>query len=272
MSERPNRSPNAARPIDPRLALIPEELRMGRPGASAYPEPEIARPRSDGPRASGSGAPSRAGSTPYRPGLGPAAIFAALDRLRALQPTLLTVSAAGSQVLAILDRQVPFTAACVMLPDDPEVLTLAWESEHQGTTSLVPGHGYGHGASSTSARLWRVAHAVGTRKLEHRIQIQETHWLVSEVIHAGRSLVIAQSDIARARLSGAPLAARNHLLAVPIPEVDGLLIAARDETPFTDDELVSAAGVAGSQSSALAAAVAVRELARDLEGHLDYPD
>jgi hypothetical protein len=66
-------------------------------------------------------------------------------------------------------------------------------------------------------------------------------------------------------LHGAPLASRRHLLAVPVPTVEGLLLVARDEDPaFTEDDVLNLARVGQEAAPLLSAALDTRALARAL--------
>lgn len=116
--------------------------------------------------------------------------------------------------------------------------------------------------------LWRVAGGVGLRPLEWRCEIDGGSWLVSEVVEGAAGLVVEDTDIARQRLQGAPLAAWRQLLAVPVPGVRGCLLGARSEAPFTVDDVSRLAGLAREAADPLADAVALRRLARSLRAHL----
>ena len=52
-------------------------------------------------------------------------------------------------------------------------------------------------------------------------------------------MLIEDTDIIRQQLSGAPLAAWRHLLAVPVPDIRGIVVLARGQEagPFTDHDL-----------------------------------
>jgi hypothetical protein len=109
---------------------------------------------------------------------------------------------------------------------------------------------------------WRVAAGYRLRPLEERIQIESTHWLISEVVSQGHGVLIRDTDIARTKLSGAPLASWPNLLALPITEVDAVVLLARRTKAFTRSELTSARQALGSASSQLREAVDTRNLAR----------
>ena len=115
--------------------------------------------------------------------------------------------------------------------------------------------------------VWAVAGAIGHRHLEERLTLAADHWLVQEVCGAHHGVVVEDTDIARTRLAGAPLAAWPRLMALPMPEVQGILILARSTsgTAFTARHLNQAARVLAEAEGLFAAAVQLRELARRLQ-------
>jgi hypothetical protein len=119
---------------------------------------------------------------------------------------------------------------------------------------------------------WRVAGGVGLRPLEHRVVVPNDHWLVSHVVTAGQGLLADDTDAGRDRLTGVPLAAWRRVLAVPVPDVGGILVAARAEEPFDAAALEVAAEVGREAGPLLRDAVAVRTLARALAPYADLPD
>jgi hypothetical protein len=120
---------------------------------------------------------------------------------------------------------------------------------------------------------WRVAAGQNLRPLEHHLDLDADSWLVTEVAHGHRGMIIDDTDVARAPLHGAPLASRRHLLAVPVPDARGLLLVARDgDTTFVEDELLALARVANEAAPLLAAALETRSLARALAEFRDATD
>jgi hypothetical protein len=120
------------------------------------------------------------------------------------------------------------------------------------------------------AGRWRVAAGVGLRHLENRYELDADSWLVHEIARSYRGAIIEDTDVARTPLHGAPLASRRHLLAVPVPTVDGLLLVARDDDPpFTEDDLRVLALVGQEAAPLLSAALDTRALARAL---LEFSD
>ena len=117
---------------------------------------------------------------------------------------------------------------------------------------------------------WRVAAGVRLRPLEHRYELDADSWLVNEVARGHRGAIIEDTDVARSPLHGAPLASRRHLLAVPVPTVEGLLLVARDEdTAFTEADLLMLARVGQEAAPLLSAALETRTLARALSEFCD---
>jgi hypothetical protein len=114
--------------------------------------------------------------------------------------------------------------------------------------------------------LWRVSGGVGLRPLERRLVLEEAHWLISEIGSAGRAVLIEDTDIIRQQLSGAPLAAWRHLLAVPVPHVRAIVVLARGQEggPFTDRDLSAVIAPVREAAELLAQAVQTRRLARML--------
>lgn len=112
--------------------------------------------------------------------------------------------------------------------------------------------------------VWRVCGAVGVRPIEWRYIVEPDSWLATTVIDGARGVIVQDSDIARQRLGGAPLVHHTQLLAVPVPGARGLVMVARDTTPFTEDQLDAVARVAEDAGPLLSDALAVRFLARAL--------
>jgi hypothetical protein len=120
---------------------------------------------------------------------------------------------------------------------------------------------------------WRVAAGLHLRSLEHRYELGPDSWLVDEIARGYRGVIIENTDVARTGLQGAPLASRRHLLAVPVPTVEGLLLVARDEDPaFTEDDVLNLARVGQEAAPLLSAALDTRALARALWEFSDVPD
>ncbi len=112
---------------------------------------------------------------------------------------------------------------------------------------------------------WTVASGAGLRPLEFRYELGPDHWLVATVCQAERAVVVADTDIARSELSGAPLASWRNLVALPIPAAEGVLLLARRADPgFTEADLEQLTEVIREARQPLAEAVAVRRLAREL--------
>ncbi len=112
--------------------------------------------------------------------------------------------------------------------------------------------------------VWRVAAGDRLRPLEERVQIPSTHWLVTEVIGKGHGLLIRDTDIARTKLSGAHLASWPNLLAMPVSDVDAVILLARRDKPFGRADLTAARQSLGAAALQLREAIDVRALARAL--------
>lgn len=122
--------------------------------------------------------------------------------------------------------------------------------------------------------VWTVAGAVGHRHLEERLTVTADHWLVKEVTEVQHGVIVEDTDIARARLAGAPLAAWPHLLACPLTSVHGLVLLARSDNgpAFTSRDLAHASQALGEAGPLFSAAVLVRELARRLRTMAELDD
>jgi len=112
--------------------------------------------------------------------------------------------------------------------------------------------------------VWRVSGGVGLRPLERRLELPESHWLIVEIGSAGRAVLIEDTDIIRQQLAGAPLAAWRHLLAVPVPDIRGIVVLARGKEagPFSDRDLSAVIAPVREAAALLAQAVQTRRLAR----------
>lgn len=121
--------------------------------------------------------------------------------------------------------------------------------------------------------VWRVAAGVGLRPLEHRYELQDDSWLIEQIARAHKGAIVQESDVAREQLHGAPLASWRHLLAAPVPGAEGLLIVARrDDPPFTEENLSALAAVGREAQELLQAALDTRSLARALSQFRDEVD
>lgn len=122
-------------------------------------------------------------------------------------------------------------------------------------------------------RVWAVAGAVGHRHLEERLVLNQDHWLVSVVGQAQNGVLVEDTDIARTRLAGAPLAAWPHLLACPV-DGRGIVVMARAESgpPFSTRDLGRASEALVEAAPLLASSLDVRELARRLLTYAELDD
>jgi hypothetical protein len=85
---------------------------------------------------------------------------------------------------------------------------------------------------------------------------------------------VEDTDIARSRLAGAPLSSWAHLMAAPLPSVDGIALLARDEAGphFTARDLAKASDALHEADPLFASALRLRELARRLSSFADLDD
>ena len=82
------------------------------------------------------------------------------------------------------------------------------------------------------------------------MQVGSENWLLQATVYQERVLHIDHTDDFRPQLVGTPLASKPHLLAVPLPKVPALLIAARSDRPFGETD-VSAALAVGEEAAEL---------------------
>ncbi|HEX4818446.1 MAG TPA: hypothetical protein VFV66_37390 [Nonomuraea sp.] len=120
--------------------------------------------------------------------------------------------------------------------------------------------------------IWRVAAGEHLRPLEERLQLASDHWLVAEVIEAHHGLIIKDTDIARTRLGGAPLASWPNLMALPVADVQAFVLLARSAKVFTRKELTLARREVDGFRDQLQDSIDVRTLARRLREFLDPVD
>jgi hypothetical protein len=120
--------------------------------------------------------------------------------------------------------------------------------------------------------VWRVAAGSDLRPLEHRLQLDDSHWLVHTLREDQKAVLIEDSDIVRERLHGAPLASWEQLAAVPLPDLDVFVILARRADAYAADVIQSVLEVADEARSMLKDAITVRELARELAPLTDPVD
>jgi hypothetical protein len=153
----------------------------------------------------------------------------AIERVLTGVDDLLPLDVVGAAVAADLVDSTDAQAAAVMLQDE-------------GTFRTIAG--------------------MGLRPAERRGTLDRDHWLVTAVVRRQQCLVIENTEIARRQLQGVPLASRDHLLAVPLPDVEGLLLASRSATaPFDEQCLKAAASSAREASPHLRAALRGTQLA-----------
>jgi hypothetical protein len=165
-----------------------------------------------------------------------------------------------ADAIDLVRELMPLVARLSRLPEVAEMARVR-------VTSVVPCE-----ASAVLLRdgdVWRVAAGDRLRPLEERVQIPSTHWLVTEVVEQGHGLLFRDTDIARTRLSGAPLASWPDLLAMPVPDVDAVILLARRDKPFGRADLTAARQSLGAATLQLQEAVDTRDLARALSPFVD---
>ena len=117
---------------------------------------------------------------------------------------------------------------------------------------------------------WRVAGGTGLRPVETRFELTEDSWLVKEIALAAKGMIVEDTDIARSRLRGAPLASWRHLMAAPVTGTGAVVLLARkNDPPFDEASLRGLVEVADEAAPLISAAVEVRTLARLLDGFRD---
>jgi hypothetical protein len=116
---------------------------------------------------------------------------------------------------------------------------------------------------------WRVAAGLGVRHVEWRLAVQSDAWLLEEAVGQRHGIVVEDTDIARQRLSGTPLASWEQLMVVPVRETDVVVLVARHEQPYVDADIRRLAEAADEYRVGLADALALRDLARSLQEFAD---
>ncbi len=116
--------------------------------------------------------------------------------------------------------------------------------------------------------VWRVEAGSGLRPLEERLQLDASHWLVTEIAIGRRGLLIKNTDVARNQLAGAPLASWANLLAAPVAD-EVFLLLARERSAFTREDLTQVAGAVAGLDAPMNDAIDVRRLARKMIDYLD---
>jgi hypothetical protein len=139
------------------------------------------------------------------------------------------------------------------------VAKLAHETlDAQAVAVLVPDEG-----------KWALCVGIGTRPQEDRLRLQGDHWLVRESLRRRHVIVIEDTDIARARLNGSPLAHWKYLLAMPLLGAESLVIAARARGPFDVSRIGTFSDRIGDLDQPLKDALDTRDLARQLQSIYD---
>jgi hypothetical protein len=212
---------------------LTDPLPLAEPQPVAVAQPEPVRTRP-------AGVPMPAPPAAARPGEPrPPASDEHVAALLAWARDLTGVAECAEVVVAELAERVGAEAAALLLPDGPE---------------------------------WRVAGGTGLRPLEERARIGEDHWLVKNVVLGGEGVITDDTDAVREELAGAPLASWQRMLAVPVPHVRGLFVAARSGEAFGDEAIAAAVAVGAEAAPLLQDALAVRALARALAPYAETGD
>jgi hypothetical protein len=116
---------------------------------------------------------------------------------------------------------------------------------------------------------WRLVAGSGIRHVEWRLAVGSDSWLVEEVIDQRHGLIVEDTDIARQRLAGVPLASWENLMAGPVLGTAAIVLLARHEPPYGDEDIRTLTADGGAFRERLLDAIALRELARSLQPFAD---
>jgi hypothetical protein len=159
-----------------------------------------------------------------------------LQQLAAAVDTLLTVEEVGNVVASDAADRLESAAIALLVPDGDS---------------------------------WRVVGSHGLRPAERRIVVSADHWLVAELVNRKRGAVIEHTDITRAQLRQAPLASLDHIVVATETELKALVMAGRDEDPFTEHDLAVLVSLLRAAGPSLKQALDLRDLARQLQPFAD---
>lgn len=118
---------------------------------------------------------------------------------------------------------------------------------------------------------WLVVAGVGLRPLEYRARLDDEHWVVRSAAQAGSALRVEDTDIARQRLVGLPLAGSRHLLVVGVGNRQALLVLGRGAPAFAEHDVQSVVSLCVEAGPHLSGALRLRLLARALAGYDELP-
>lgn len=116
---------------------------------------------------------------------------------------------------------------------------------------------------------WRLVAGQGIRHVEWRLAVSSDSWLIEEVIEQRHGLIVEDTDIARQRLAGVPLASWENLMVGPVLGTAAIVLLARHEPPYCDDDLQTLTTGGERFRDRLLDALALRELARSLQPFAD---
>jgi hypothetical protein len=161
-----------------------------------------------------------------------------VDDLRAAARDAVTLPEVASEVCALVVDDGKADAACLLLPD---------------------------------AHRWRVAGGANLRPLEHRIEIEDGHWLIKEMLRSVKGAVIDRSDVARSHLMHSPLAWQAQVAFVTDRALGAILIVGRQSGTFSQADLEYLLRLLDEAAPHLQQALSLRQLARDLDRFRDLP-
>ncbi|GAC1611787.1 MAG: hypothetical protein NVS3B26_28120 [Mycobacteriales bacterium] len=120
--------------------------------------------------------------------------------------------------------------------------------------------------------VWTVQAGHGLRPVEERLHVAEDSWLIEQIIHQGRGLLVEDSDIARQRLAGLPVASWTNIAAAPLGARRAVVILGADERVFSEADLTALRALDQEAEQLIDRAVHVRALARALLPFADQPE
>jgi hypothetical protein len=116
---------------------------------------------------------------------------------------------------------------------------------------------------------WRVAAGLEVRHVEWRLALPADSWVIDETVGQRHGVIVEGTDIARQRLSGVPLASWDHLIVAAAPNSDVVLLLAREEPAYTDDDMRGLQATGEKFTKSLRDSIELRELSRSLQRFTD---
>lgn len=162
------------------------------------------------------------------------------------------------QIVAELEERLPYV---VPVTDVGNVLLQAAVADTDADSGVVLLREEGE---------WLVVAGVGLRPLEYRARLHDDHWVVRSATTLGAVVRIEDTDVARQRLAGLPIAGSRNLLLAALGDQQALLAVGRTE-PFVEQDVATLAELCREALGHLDAAVKLRLLARALADYDDLP-